>query len=409
MGRVILHSDINSAYASIECFHRPEIRHLPVAVGGDTEKRHGIVLAKNELAKRCGVKTGNAIWEAKQKCPDLQVLPPDFPLYMHYCGMVKEIYNNYTPQQESFGIDEAWLDCTGVGEGPVIAEEIRHRVQRELGITVSVGVSWNKIFAKLGSDYKKPDAVTVITRDNYRDVVWPLPASDLLYVGPATTKKLARYGIHTIGQLAQTDPEFLHRQLGKMGHVIYAFANGLDSAPVQQTGEGTPIKSIGNSTTTPKDMTCNEDVKIVYYALTESVSARLRENGFVCRGVQISIRDVELHSFERQCRLSRPTMLTEELHRAAMDLFRKNWRWSKPLRSIGIRSIDLLPANSYVQLSLFDDHARREKLEALEHTIDEARGRFGYNSIRRGITMTDEDFGGLDAKTDHTIHPVGYF
>ena len=412
MGRAILHIDMNSCYASIECLHHPEIRHLPVAVGGDVEARHGIILAKNELAKRAGVKTGEALWQAKQKCPNLVIVPPHYQLYLRFSRMARAIYAEYTDLIEPFGLDEAWIDVTGsgvFGDAVEIAETIRNRVKFELGITVSIGVSFNKIFAKLGSDYKKPDAVTVFGKDDYREKVWPLPVEELLYVGPATTRKLRARCIRTIGDLAQTDPSLLHSWLGKMGYVLHAFANGNDPSPVAPLGEEAIIKSIGNSTTTPRDLTCEEDVNIIFYVLAESVAARMRENGFRAKTVQISLRDTDLFSFERQCKLESPSCLASELHDAGMRLLQDHYRFRKPLRSVGIRGMDLVPIQTAMQLNFFEDPVRREKRERLEVAVDELRRRFGHAAVSRAVTMCDPSLGTINPKDDHTIHPVGYF
>lgn len=412
MGRAILHIDMNSCYASIECLHHPEIRHLPVAVGGDVEARHGIILAKNELAKRAGVKTGEALWQAKQKCPDLVIVPPHYQLYLRFSRMARAIYAEYTDLIEPFGLDEAWIDVTGsgvFGDAVEIAETIRNRVKFELGITVSIGVSFNKIFAKLGSDYKKPDAITVFGKDDYQEKVWPLPVEELLYVGPATTRKLRARCIRTIGDLAQTDPSLLHSWLGKMGYFLHAFANGNDPSPVAPLGEEAIIKSIGNSTTTPRDLTCEEDVNIIFYVLAESVAARMRENGFRAKTVQISLRDTDLFSFERQCKLESPSCLASELHDAGMRLLRDHYGFRKPLRSVGIRGMDLVPIQTAMQLNFFEDPVRREKRERLEVAVDELRRRFGHAAVSRAVTMCDPSLGTLNPKDDHTIHPVGYF
>lgn len=412
MGRAILHIDMNSCYASIECLHHPEIRHLPVAVGGDVEARHGIILAKNELAKRAGVKTGEALWQAKQKCPDLVIVPPHYQLYLRFSRMARAIYAEYTDLIEPFGLDEAWIDVTGsgvFGDAVEIAETIRNRVKFELGITVSIGVSFNKIFAKLGSDYKKPDAVTVFGKDDYREKVWALPVEELLYVGPATTRKLRARGVTTIGDLARTDQSLLNSWLGKMGYVLHAFANGNDPSPVAPLGEEAIIKSIGNSTTTPRDLTCEEDVNIIFYVLAESVAARMRENGFRAKTVQISLRDTDLFSFERQCKLESPSCLASELHDAGMRLLRDHYRFRKPLRSVGIRGMDLVPIQTAMQLNFFEDPVRREKRERLEVAVDELRRRFGHAAVSRAVTMCDPSLGTINPKDDHTIHPVGYF
>lgn len=298
MNRTILHSDCNCFYASVELLHHPELRGKPVAVGGDPEARHGIVLTADYTAKRYGVKTGMALWQAKQVCPDITFLPPRMDLYLRFSRMAQEIYADYTDKREPYGIDESWLDVTDSatlkGDGFHIAQEISSRMKKELGITVSVGVSFNKIFAKLGSDYKKPDAITTMYEDEFQRKAWCLPVSDLLYVGNATNKKLYSMGIRTIGDLAKSDETLLVRKLGKMGSILWAFANEYDESPVKLENTSAPVKSVGNSTTTPRDMETDEDVKIVLYILAESVAARLRENGFRCRTVEISVRDKEL-------------------------------------------------------------------------------------------------------------------
>lgn len=412
MERTILHSDMNNCYASIELLHRPELRGKPLAVGGDPEARHGIVLAKDQIAKKCGVKTGMALWQARQVCPEIVFVPPRMDLYLRFSRLAHEIYADYTDQQEAYGVDECWLDVTGScslkGDGMTIAKEISGRVKKELGITVSIGVSWNKIFAKLGSDYKKPDAITRFGKDNYREMIYPLPASDLLYVGAATDKKLARYGIHTIGQLAEADPTFLHSVFGKMGYILSAFARGEDQTPVRRENESVPVKSIGNSTTTPRDLTNETDVEIVMYLMAESVAARLRENNFLCNVVEISVRDNELYSFTRQMKLAAPTDITKEIVAAAMQLFRRNYRWGKPIRSIGVRASDLCAANTPWQISLFVDPAQREKQQRMDRTVDEIRRRFGFYSIQRGLTVSDKTLTVVNAKDDHTVHPHGY-
>ena len=289
MEKVVLHSDANCFYASVEMLYHPEYAGKPLAVGGDPEARHGIVLTANYVAKRKGVKTGMALWQAKQVCPDLIFVPPRMDLYLKFSSMLREIYSEYTNQVEPYGCDEAWLDVTDSfslkGDGRKIAEEINRRVKKELGITVSIGISWNKIFAKLGSDYKKPDGITEFNRTNYRELIWKLSVSDLLYIGRSTNRTLQKYGIRTIGELARTDPSFLERQLGKMGLVIYSFANGWDDSPVSVEGYQAPIKSIGNSTTTPRDLQNDQDVQIILMALAESFAARLRKHGFKCNVV----------------------------------------------------------------------------------------------------------------------------
>jgi len=407
--RSVLHIDMNACYASIECLYDPSIRNLPVAVGGDVEARHGIILAKNQIAKRFGVKTGEALWQAKQKCPELHIVPPHFDRYLRFSRMAREIYADYTDLVEPFGLDEVWCDVTGTQKlrergMEALANEIRERVKFELGITVSVGASWNKIFAKLGSDYKKPDAVTVFTPENYRDKVWSLPASDLLGVGRATER-----GIHTIGDIAAAPPSMLRGFLGKWGLILHDFAAGYDTSPVARAGDEAVIKSIGNSTTTPRDLCCDEDAGIVYWMLCESVAERMRESGFICRGVQVHIRDNELASFERQLKLESPTCLASTLHEAAMRLLRENWDWHKPLRSIGVRATDLLPASTPVQCSIFEDSERQEKRERLERSVDDLRRRFGHYCVGRAVCVSDPTLRNISPKDEHVIHPVGYF
>lgn len=428
MARTILHSDCNCFYASVELLHHPKLRGKPVAVGGDPEARHGIVLTADYVAKRHGVKTGMALWQARQVCPEITFLPPRMDLYLRFSRMAQEIYGEYTNLREPFGIDESWLDVTDSvtikGDGLQIAQEIRQRMKKELGITVSIGVSFNKIFAKLGSDYKKPDAITTMYQEEFREKAWPLPVSELLYVGGATNKKLLNMGIPTIGALAQTEESVLIARLGKMGSILWAFANGYDDSPVKLENTGAPIKSVGNSTTTPKDMETDEDVKIVLYILAESVAARLRENGFRCRTVEISLRDKDLFSFTRQVKLKNASNITKELAEAGYQLYKasyhlpanhfelenaKQGQYQKPLRSIGIRGADLVTDYFWEQLDLFTDPDSREKQMRMDQAVDNIRKRFGFYSIQRGLMIRDKILSACDAKAEHTVHPHGYF
>ena len=413
MDRVIIHSDANCFYASVEMLYHPEFAGKPLAVGGDPEARHGIVLTANYIAKKHGVKTGMALWQARQACPDVIFVPPRMDLYLKFFSMLREIYGEYTDKIEPYGCDEAWLDVSDSislkGDGCKIADEISARVKKELGITVSEGISWNKIYAKLGSDYKKPDAITEFNRENYKSLIWKLPASDLLYVGRSTNRTLSKYGIHTIGDLACTDPDFLLKTLGKMGLVIHSFANGWDESPVATEGYSAPIKSIGNSTTTPRDLENDLDVQIIFMALAESVSARLRKHGFKCNTVAISIRDNSLYHFSTQMHLREPTDITDEIMNAAMELFRNNYDWSHPIRSLGVRGADLVTADIPVQMSLFMNEEKRAKQEKMDKVVDEIRRRFGYFSIQRAFMYQDKILSKLDAQGSHTVHPVGYF
>ena len=413
MERIILHSDCNSFYASVECLHHPEIREKPVAVGGDIEQRHGIILAKNQLAKQFHVSTGEAIWRAKQKCPELIVLPPNFPLYLRFSRLARDIYLDYSNRVEPFGLDEAWLDITSSenqkDKGERTAHEIRKRIREELGITVSIGVSYNKIFAKLGSDYRKPDAVTMITKENYRQIAWPLPVSDLLYVGPATKRKLNGFGVHTIGELAQTPVEILRSKFGKIGDILSCFSNGLDSSPVADFQNQPVVKSIGNSTTAPRDLERDEDVKIILYVLADSVARRLREQGLKGRTIHFSVRDNSLFSFTRQKTLGFYTNLTEEIAGEALSLFREHYQWKRPVRSIGISVSDLEAGTICSQTGLFCDEVKREKMERLDNAVDRLKARFGTFAVQPAVLLKDRKLSGFDPKNDHIIHPVGYF
>ena len=409
MERVILHIDCNKFYASVECLHNPEIRNKPVAVGGSPETRHGIILTKNEIASKYGITVGEPLWKAYQKCPDLIVVPPNFPLYVRFSNMARNIYKDYSDYIEPFGLDENWIDVTGDKRGGEnIALEIKERVKSELGITVSIGVSFNKTFAKFGSDYKKPDAVTVITKDNYKDIVWKSPCSDLLLVGPATTRKLAGYGIYTIGDLAQSDIGFIKSILGKNGVVIHNFANGIDPSAVSHKDDERALKSIGNSTTTPRDMVTDDDVKSVITVLGESVARRMREQGVRGKTVTITVRDKNLYHFTRQCKLQNSTDVSIEIINAAMKIFRENYVWNNPIRSIGVAVSDF-NVDEGVQYDLSGTVEKREKLERLEKAVDNIRQRFGNYAVQRASLLKDEKLSRLNPHDDHNIHPVGYF
>ncbi|MDD4163797.1 MAG: DNA polymerase IV [Eubacteriales bacterium] len=411
MERVILHSDMNNFYASVECLYDPSLRDKPVAVGGDPESRHGIVLAKNYIAKNYGVKTGEVLWQARQKCPDIIFVPPHFERYLHFSKLASKIYSDYTDLIEPFGLDESWLDVTGsqklFGSGKKIADMIRERIKSELGITVSIGVSYNKIFAKLGSDMKKPDATTEIYPDNFRDKIWNLPASDLLFVGPATQKKLKQCGIYTIGDLAKTEIRYLQTWFGVNGLLLWRFANGLDDSPVSIMNAKAQIKSIGNSTTTPKDLVDDDDAKITFFMLAESVASRLRDAGMICRTVQISVRDNKLFSFERQLKLSEPTCVSDIIAGAAFALFKENVTGSYAIRSLGVRTCDLMPDINR-QIGLLPESVRISRLEDLEYAVDSIRRKFGHFAIQRGLMLKDKSLSDLNPKEDNIIHPVAF-
>lgn len=420
--RDVLHSDINCCYAQIECQARPELRGKPVVVGGDEEARHGIVLAKNLIAKRAGVKTAMALWEARKACPGLVVVPPDYRLYMDVSRRAREIYYDYTDRVEPFGPDEAWLDVTGtrrcLGLSPAeIAREVSERMVAELGISVSVGVSWNKIFAKFGSDYKKPDAVTVITRENYREVVWQAPVRDLLYVGPATERKLHSSGIDTIGQLACASDELLRNRLGKMGFVLRGFARGQDATGVKPYDRDAAdvmreIKSYGNGLTAPRDICDPQSAKAYVWMLAESVAQRMREGRARARTVSVGARAADdLCTRSRQCKLPVATDVTLEVARAAWGLLRElePLDASHPLRGIHVRASDLEPADADLQASLFDPLPRRTEMRELDASVDDLRRRYGNKCVVWGAQLVDEGAASVDAKADNTVHPVSFF
>lgn len=413
MERTILHVDGDRFYSAVECFLHPEIRDKPVAVVGDPELRHGIVLTRNTIASRYGVKTGEAIWEARLKCPDLVLRNADYYNYQRFSKAVRKILLEYTDQVEPFGIDESWIDVTGsiglLGSGEKIAKEIQHRVNYELGITVSIGISYNKVFAKLGSDQRKPNGMTVITEKNFRETVWPLPVASLLYVGPATICKLYRYGIHTIGELATMPPGLLQRWFGKWGLLLYTFANGADRTEVGVFDEMQTIKSVGNSITAARDILSPEDANMVFWVLAECVAQRMRELGVKGRTVGIYLRTTSLCSFSRQHKTDSFTNLASEIETEAMRLLSKNYRWQEPLRSIGVSVSDFAhELEVEPQCSLFYDQKERDKLENLERTMDGIRNRFGSYSIRRASLLADPHLTHFDPLTEHTIHPVGF-
>ncbi len=391
--RIILHCDCNAFYASVECLLHPEYRDVPMAVCGDPDSRHGIVLAKNEKAKKFGVQTAETIWQARRKCPNLVLAPPHREEYVKYSRLVNEIYLRYTDQVEPFSIDESWLDVTGsgllFGSGPEIADELRRVVEEETGLTISVGVSFNKTLAKLGSDYKKPDATTVIDRDNWQRIVWPLPVGDLLGVGRSTQKLLRQYGVETIGQLAAFPRETLETLMGKHGAQLHDYANGQENSPVRPQHEAEPVKSVGNGTTFPANLTRWEQVRAGLSALADSVAGRLRRYGMYCGGVALTIRYADFRQFTRQTRLSGPTHLQKDIYRAALTLAQQAWHAPEPIRALTVTALYLTPdGESYQQLDLLtgDTTRRDEKQERLEQAMDAIRGKYGKGSITFGNT-----------------------
>lgn len=383
--RTILHCDLNSFFASVEVKHRPELKGKAVAVCGAQEDRHGIVLAKTAEAKRFGVKTGEAIWQAKQKCPDLIIAEPHYILYDEYSEAAREIYYRYTDMVESFGIDECWLDVTGsrllFGDGKRIADSLREDMKRELGLTISVGVSFTKVFAKLGSDMKKPDATTVISYEDFKERVWPLPVNEMLGIGPATTKKLSHYGIYTLGQLARTDLEFCTRALGKPGADLWLNVMGLGSDRVSKFNDYAPAKSIGRGNTFPHDLTTDEEVRVRLYFLSEDVAYRLRSAGFCATKIQICVKDENLLCRDFQAPLAYPTQSWSEIAEKAYSIFLYNYKWTKNVRALTVRAIDLVNEKAPFQTDLFCDQSLRERTLTRELSVDKIRQRYGNTAI----------------------------
>ena len=395
MDRVILHCDMNGFYASVELLDRPDLADKPMAVCGDPESRHGIILAKNEIAKGYGIVTAETIWQAKKKCPDLQLVSPHHEKYKMYSKKINQIYLQYTDMVEPFSIDESWLDVTAslqlFGSGTAIADQIRDRVKRELGLTLSVGVSYNKIFAKMGSEYKKPDATTVISRENYQDLLWPLDVGDMFFVGAATAEKLRGMGIATIGDLARANPLALEALLGKHGPMLHRYVNGMDTEPVRLYGEREPVKSVGNGITFKRNLVGLDDITTAVTSLADTVSTRLRSQRLKAWGIKVDIKDPNFRTIARQKQLVRPTHSTADVKDAALELIQASWRLNDPIRLLTITAINLCDEMADEQLSLFDAPvADREKDESLDKAMDEIRRKFGGSSITFG-QMIDND------------------
>ncbi len=402
MERVILHSDMNNFYASVECMLNPELKGHPVAVCGATEDRHGIVLAKNYEAKKYKIQTGEVVWQAKQKCKDLIVVNPHYEHYIKYSKLAREIYNRYTDLVEPFGMDECWLDVTGsthlFGTGFDIAEQIRKTIKFELGLTVSIGVSFNKIFAKLGSDMKKPDAITVIDKDTFKEKIWQLPASDLLGVGRATIKKLNYYGIFTIEDLANTSPDFLKNLLGINGVLLWKYANGTEKSLVTPNDFEVPVKSIGHGITTVRDLESNNDVWCVILELIQDIGKKLREYKKYASGIAICIRDNELHFKQWQTQLPQQTNNSLTLAKKAYQLFSENYDWNCDIRSVTVRAINLVSEQTPQQIDLFSETQNIDKMERLDTVVDKLRERYGKDIIKNAVLCQDIGMKSMTAK-----------
>lgn len=391
--RTILHSDMNCFYASVEMMLDPSLRGKAVAVCGSTENRHGIVLAKSELAKKAGVKTGMVNWEARQRCPDLIMVKPQYEQYLKYSELARNIYQRYTDQVEPYGMDECWLDVGGsrsvCGSGMEIAESIRQTVKEELGLTVSIGVSFNKMFAKLGSDMKKPDAITEIRKDEFKNKIWPLPASDLLFVGRATTAKLEQYGITTIGGIANADPQFLKRLLGVNGLGLWRSAAGMDDSPVMHKDFVSPIKSVGHGITCTADLENEDEVWKAMLELSQDIGHRLRIHKLKASGVQICIRSNDLGFRQYQAPLTLATQSPSVIAHKAIQIFRDNYRWIMPVRAVTVRAINLRPKNEPEQIDLFTDMRQLERLDRLDDCIEDIRRRFGKRAVFQACLLGD--------------------
>ena len=388
--RAILHSDANGFYASVEMVLNPKLRGKAVAVCGSIEDRHGIVLAKSEKAKKAGVKTGMVAWQARQLCPELIIVPPHYDYYVKFSKMIQKIYARYTDEIEPFGMDECWLDVTRSPMKPMeIAECIRREVKEELALTVSIGVSFNKVFAKLGSDMKKPDAITEITRENFKEKVWPLPCSDMIYCGRATTKKLESIGVQTIGQLACLSTDILKHKLGKNGLMLWNYANGLDTSRVAHESYSAPAKSVGHGITCTEDLNTLEEAQKVIYALSQDIGAKLRQMGLRAKGVHLSVRDNELHTVGWQTLLKTPTQDELDIANEAFSILFSNYRWEKNVRSLTVTAINLEKAEEPIQLSLFDTPTN-EKREILTRTIDEIHELYGKYSLVPALILDEK-------------------
>ena len=400
--RVILHSDLNNFFASVEIALCPEYKGKPLIVCGDEKSRHGIVLAKNEEAKKYGIKTAETVYSATLKCPNVLKVSSHFSAYKKYSRLVKEIYARYTEKIEECSIDECALDVTEsinlFGSGEEIAEKIRLDIKRELGLTVSIGVSFNKVFAKLGSELKKPDAVTVLSRENFKQKIFHLPVSNLLLVGGATERALYRLGIKTIGDLAEADEESIVNLLGKRGRQVRIYARGEDEEPVKWRKSDKDLKSIGNSSTLPKDVTDREEIKRWFYVLAESVAARLTE-AEVGRAdtVHIVVRNEQLEDMTVQTKIP-PTTLCGDIAKTAFQLFCQHYPRGAKVRMVGITVSGFDYNVRQLQIEVDGEKNRYEKQERVQKTISNLRKKYGYASLQRGIVLGDEKLDGLDLK-----------
>ena len=401
--RLIFHCDCNNFFASCECLERPDLKNVPMAVAGDPEDRVGIVVAKNEMAKKYGVKTTDTVWQAKRKCPEIVFVPPRHQLYKEVSDRVNAIYRDYSDFVEPASIDESCLDLTGTLSyyhmtERELADSIRDRVRKEIGITISIGVANNKIFAKMGSDYKKPDATTVILGEDYKTILWPLPVSDLMFAGKASVTLLNQKGINTVGDLALQPKERITSLLGKGGEVLWIYANGLDTDPVRRWGDVPEVKSVSHGMTFRRDLFTREEIETGVAVQVDRIAMSLRRQDLKGSVITVQIKTPQLVTISRQTSLNHYTWLEHEIREVAMKLIDENWRIGDPIRAITVGVSKLVPSNEALeQLDLFDlmgtdqnSSKSREKQDKMEAAADALRQKMGNMAVTLGVHKNDE-------------------
>lgn len=393
MERIIFHCDCNNFYASVELLDKPQLKNLAFAVAGSSKDRRGIILAKNQIAKEKGVLTAETIYQAQKKCKDLVLVKPNHSKYAEISKKINEIYQSYTDLVEPFGIDESWLDVTNsyhlFAKTPLeLAYILKERIKEEIGVTVSIGVSFNKMFAKLGSDYKKPDAITVLEKDNYKDILYPLNVNDLMYVGKSAKRVLNNLDIKTIGDLALSDKKTLAKLLGKNGEMIHEYANGIDNSPVASYTEHHEVKSVGNGITFSRNLNGEEDIKTAINILADTVASRLRKQGIKCQSVQVLIKDPAFKSITRQKTLGKATDITKEISKIALEIVLENWNMLNDIRMLSVTATKLT-SDDDAQISFFEEK-EDEKQKAIENAMDKIRDKYGKKSIMVARTVKND-------------------
>lgn len=411
--RKILHIDLNNFYASVECVQNPTLRGKNVAVTGAEEDRHGIILAKSKEAKALGIKTGMTIWQAKKLAPDLITITANFPLYLKYSNIVRKVFEKYTDFIEPFGIDESWIDVTDslkiFNSAKEIALKIIEEINKTTGLTVSIGISYNKVFAKLGSDLAGINEIIEIDENNFKSIVWPLPCENLLYVGKATKKKLNHFNIFTIGDLANYNKTLLEKKLGKWGGYLHDFANGKEASPVRQMQLMPPVKSVGNSMTNYKDITNEEELKVVLFLLSESVVSRLRDLGAISFSViHVGITKTNLEVEHFQKKLNSPILSSTILAKEALKLLNKNFNFEIFIRAVSVSVSNINFVENEKQLEIFDNF-KQQKLEKLEKVANKIQKKHGNTKFKKAIILEDDKLSNLDIKEEHIIHPESFF